>query len=53
MERALCEEFASVLGEGGGITDSLGDLGGHSLQAARLVAGINHILMCKLYDFIF
>ncbi|KNG82703.1 hypothetical protein ANOM_009909 [Aspergillus nomiae NRRL 13137] len=51
VERALCEEFTSVLGEEVGITDSFYDLGGHSLQAARLVSRINRRLMCRLYVF--
>lgn len=51
IERVLCQEFASVLVEEVGITDSFYDLGGHSLQAARLVTRINHRLGCKLYVF--
>lgn len=51
VERVLCQEFASVLVEEVGITDSFYDLGGHSLQAARLVTRINHRLGCKLYAF--
>jgi pimeloyl-ACP methyl ester carboxylesterase len=49
VERALCEEFASVLGTDVGITDSFFDLGGHSLIAARLVSSINIRLGCKIY----
>lgn len=41
IERVLCREFASVLREEVGITDCFYDLGGHSLQAARLVTRIN------------
>jgi Phosphopantetheine attachment site. len=41
VERAICEEFANVLGVEVGITDNFFDLGGHSLMATRVVSRIN------------
>ncbi|KAJ5629032.1 hypothetical protein N7490_011260 [Penicillium lividum] len=40
-ERALWEEFTSVLGVEVGIDDSFFDVGGHSLMAIKLVSRIN------------
>ncbi|OQD93279.1 hypothetical protein PENSOL_c033G00290 [Penicillium solitum] len=40
-ERALWEEFTTVLGVEVGIKDSFFDLGGHSLMAVKLVSRIN------------
>ncbi|KAJ6095340.1 hypothetical protein N7486_006086 [Penicillium sp. IBT 16267x] len=40
-ERALWEEFTSVLGAEVGIDDSFFDVGGHSLMAIKLVSNIN------------
>ena len=52
LERAVCDEFASVLGlsqDDIGISDDFHHLGGHSLQAARLVSRLNQRLDCRLY----
>ncbi|RBR10280.1 uncharacterized protein FIESC28_09530 [Fusarium coffeatum] len=52
LERAVCDEFASVLGlsqDDVGISDDFYHLGGHSLQAARLVSRLNQRLGCRLY----
>ncbi|KAI2787072.1 Beauvericin nonribosomal cyclodepsipeptide synthetase BEA1 [Penicillium oxalicum] len=47
-ERAICEEFAGVLGFEIGITDNFFDVGGHSLMATRLLSRINTRLHCNL-----
>ncbi|KAJ5424935.1 hypothetical protein N7465_000005 [Penicillium sp. CMV-2018d] len=44
VDRALWEEFTSVLGVEVGIEDSFFDLGGHSLMAVKLVSRINNRL---------
>lgn len=52
IERAVCDEFASVLGlsqDDVGTSDDFYHLGGHSLQAARLVSRLNQRLGCRLY----
>ncbi|UZP34286.1 hypothetical protein NXS19_002102 [Fusarium pseudograminearum] len=52
LERAVCDELASVLGlsqDDVGISDDFYYLGGHSLQAARLVSRLNQRLGCRLY----
>ncbi|KAM0386138.1 hypothetical protein ACHAPY_000687 [Fusarium culmorum] len=52
IESAVCDEFASVLGlsqDDVGISDDFYHLGGHSLQAARLVSRLNQRLGCRLY----
>ncbi|OOF93551.1 hypothetical protein ASPCADRAFT_517120 [Aspergillus carbonarius ITEM 5010] len=40
FERAVCDEFANVLGSDVGITDNFFDLGGHSLMATRAISRI-------------
>jgi amino acid adenylation domain-containing protein len=47
-QRALCDEFAHVLGLEVGITDNFFDLGGHSLMATRLLSRINTRLNWKM-----
>ncbi|KAM0413920.1 hypothetical protein ACHAPD_007162 [Fusarium lateritium] len=52
LERAVCDEFASVLGlsqDDVGISDDFYHFGGHSLQATRLVSRLNQRLGCRLY----
>ncbi|CAG7563307.1 unnamed protein product, partial [Fusarium equiseti] len=52
LERAVCDEFTSILGlsqDDVGISDGFYHLGGHSLQAARLVSRLNQRLGCRLY----
>ncbi|RGP79565.1 multidrug resistance 3 [Fusarium longipes] len=52
LQRAVCDEFASVLGlshDDVGISDDFYHLGGHSLQAARMVSRLNQRLGCRLY----
>ncbi|KAJ4129311.1 hypothetical protein NW768_007848 [Fusarium equiseti] len=52
LERLVCDEFSSVLGlsqDDVGISDDFYHLGGHSLQAARLVSRLNQRLSCRLY----
>ncbi|KAH7179814.1 uncharacterized protein B0J16DRAFT_364351 [Fusarium flagelliforme] len=52
LERAVCDEFTNVLGlsqDDVGISDDFYHLGGHSLQAARLVSRLNQRLGCRLY----
>ncbi|KAK4502054.1 hypothetical protein PRZ48_007865 [Zasmidium cellare] len=53
-ERALCEEFSSVLGVDVSPVDSFFELGGHSLMAMRLLPKVRdrlgwHILVRDLY----
>ncbi|KAF4213395.1 hypothetical protein CNMCM5878_000029 [Aspergillus fumigatiaffinis] len=48
IERALWEEFISVLGMEVGITDSFFDCGGHSMMAIKLVSRINKRLRSSL-----
>jgi hypothetical protein len=51
VERALCEEFAEVLGLEVGITDSFSDAGGHSLMATKAASRISRRLGCSINVF--